>query len=93
MVAGLLDRVVARGDGPAIADEFESFTWSEFNVRQNRLVHGLRGLGVGIGDTVALLGNNRHEWLETLGASSSIGMVLVAINWHFSVDEIACVLG
>jgi long-chain acyl-CoA synthetase len=92
VVAGLLDRVAARGDDLAIADEFESYTWREFNVRQNQLVHGLRGLGLGLGDTIALLGNNRHEWLETLGASSVIGTVLVPINWHFSVDEIAYVL-
>jgi long-chain acyl-CoA synthetase len=92
VVAGLLDRVAVRGDDLAIADEFESYTWREFNVRQNQLVHGLRGLGLGLGDTIALLGNNRHEWLETLGASGLNGTVLVPINWHFSVDEIAYVL-
>ena len=92
MVAGLQDRVAARGEQLALVDEFASYTWSEFNTRQNRLVHGLRGLGLGVGDTIALLGNNRHEWIETLSASGLIGTVLVPVNWHFSVDEIAYVL-
>jgi len=92
MVVGVQERLAERGNDLAIVDEFGSWTWSEFNSRQNRLVHGLRGLGLGLGDTIALLGNNRHEWLETLGVSGLIGTVLVPINWHFSVDEIAYVL-
>ena len=48
--------------------------------------------GDDLGDTLALLGNNRYEWLETLSATSVIGTVLVPINWHFSVDEIAYVI-
>jgi long-chain acyl-CoA synthetase len=92
MVAGLNERVAARGDELAIADEFRELTWREFDTRQNQLIHGLRGLGLGVGDTIAVLGNNRIEWVETLGAGSVVGTVLVPINWHFSVDEIAYVL-
>ena len=92
MVAGLNERVAARGDELAIADEFRELTWREFDTRQNQLVHGLRGLGLGVGDTIGVLGNNRIEWVETLGAGSAVGTVLVPINWHFSVDEIAYVL-
>lgn len=93
MVTGLSERVEQRGDELAIADEFAQFTWAEFNVRQNRLVHGLRGLGLGVGDTIALIGGNRHEWVETFSAAAGgTGLVTVPINWHFSVDEIAYVL-
>ena len=38
-----------------------------------------------------MLGNNRIEWVEMLGAGSGVGNVLVPINWHFSVDEVAYV--
>jgi long-chain acyl-CoA synthetase len=92
MVAGLSERVAARGDELAIADEFRELTWREFDIRQNRLIHGLRGLGLDVGDTIAVLGNNRIEWVETLGAGSAVGTILVPVNWHFSVDEIAYVL-
>ena len=88
----LADRVARRGDELAIADEFGSWTWSEFDARLNRLTHGLRGLGLGLGDTVALLGNNRHEWAEVASVGASIGVITVPVNWHFSVDEVAYVL-
>ena len=92
MVAGLSERVAARGDDLAVADEFRELTWREFNTRQNQLIDGLRALGLGVGNTIAVLGNNRIEWIETLGAGSAVGTVLVPVNWHFSVDEIAYVL-
>jgi long-chain acyl-CoA synthetase len=92
MVATLQERVTARGGELALADEFGSWTWAEYDERVNRLVHGLRGLGLGLGDTVALVGNNRHEWCETFSANGVIGVVTVPVNWHFSTDEIAYVL-
>ena len=92
MVATLVERVAERGDEMAITDEFGSWTWREFNERQNRVIDGLRGLGIGLGDTMAILGNNRHEWIEALGAGGVIGTITVPINWHFSVDEVAYVL-
>ena len=82
MVAGLAERVATRGDELAIADEFRELTWREFDTRQNQLVHGLRGLGLDVGDTIAVLGNNRIEWVETLGAGSAVGTVLVLSLIH-----------
>ncbi|NQY58032.1 MAG: AMP-binding protein [Ilumatobacteraceae bacterium] len=92
MVSTLLERVAARGDELAIADEVGDLTWGEFNERENRLIDGLRGLGLGVGSTIALLGNNRREWVEVLGAGGGIGAVSVPVNWHFSVDEVAYIL-
>jgi long-chain acyl-CoA synthetase len=92
MVAGMQDRLARRGDELAIVDEFGSWTWREHNERVNRLMHGLRGLGLGVGDTMCVVGNNRHEWLEAFAAGSNIGLVMVPVNWHFSADEIAYVL-
>ncbi len=92
MVTTLLQRVEERGDELAIADEFGEWTWRQFNERENRLIDGLRGLGVALGDTMAILGNNRHEWVEALGAGAAIGTITVPVNWHFSVDEVAYVL-
>ena len=92
MVAGLEQRVAERGGDLAIADEFGRWTWSEHNERVNRLIHGLRGFGLGLGDTLCIVGNNRHEWLEAFSAGSNLGLVMVPVNWHFSADEIAYVL-
>jgi len=92
MVATLAERVALRGDEIALIDEFGRFTWREFDERQNRLLHALRGLGLGVGDTVALLGGNRHEWVEVLAVGGSLGLVTVPINWHFSADEVSYIL-
>jgi long-chain acyl-CoA synthetase len=92
MVAGMKERLDDRGDDLAIVDEFGQWTWAEYNDRLNRLIHGLRGLGLGLGDTLCVVGNNRHEWLEAFAAGSSMGLVMVPVNWHFSTEEIAYVL-
>jgi long-chain acyl-CoA synthetase len=91
-VQTLVERVEQRGDELALVDELGSWTWAELDVRLNRLVHALRGAGLGLGDTVALMGGNRHEWCEVAAACTANGMVVVPVNWHFSADEVAYVL-
>jgi long-chain acyl-CoA synthetase len=87
-----MDLIDEKGDEVAIADETGSFTWKQVNDRVNRLIHGLRGLGLGVGDPIALLSNNRHEFLEVNAASFHSGGVLVPVNWHLVPDEIAYIL-
>ncbi len=87
-----MDLLEERGDELAIADETGSFTWKEVNGRVNRLIHGLRSLGLGVGDPIAILSNNRHEFLEVNAASFHSGGVLVPVNWHLVPDEIAYIL-
>ncbi len=81
-----------RGDEIALSDETGSWTWIETNERTNRLIHGLRSLGLGVGDPIAILSNNRHEFLEVNAASFHNGGVLVPVNWHLVADEIAYIL-
>jgi long-chain acyl-CoA synthetase len=81
-----------KGDEVAIADETGSFNWKQVNERVNRLIHGLRSLGLGVGDPIALLSNNRHEFLEVNAASFHSGGVLVPVNWHLVPEEIAYIL-
>jgi long-chain acyl-CoA synthetase len=86
------DIIDRKGDEVALADEFGSWTWRETDARVNRLIHGLRGLGLEVGDPVAILSNNRHEFLEVNAAVSHGGWVLVPVNWHLVPDEIAYIL-
>jgi len=81
-----------RPDEIAMADESGSWTWRQVNERVNRLIHGLRGLGLEVGDPIALLSNNRHEFLEVNAAVSHGGWVLVPVNWHLVADEVAYIL-
>jgi long-chain acyl-CoA synthetase len=93
-MAEILTQIIEEkgGDVFALGDERASFSLAETNARVNRLIHGFRELGLGTGDVVALLSNNRHEWMEVNGAVSHTGLVLVPVNWHLVADEIAYIL-
>ena len=61
----LLDEIVlAKGSEIAVADEYGSTTWQEFDNRVRRLINGLKSSGVGPGDTVAMMMGNRRECFE-----------------------------
>ena len=61
----LLDDIVStKGSEIAVADEFGSTTWSQFDERVRRLINGLKDHGVGPGDTIAMMMGNRRECLK-----------------------------
>jgi acyl-CoA synthetase (AMP-forming)/AMP-acid ligase II len=45
-----------------IIEEEKSFSFSELNVRANRLANALLDLGMRKGDRIAFMGNNCHEF-------------------------------
>ena len=59
----------------------------------NHIAHGLRGLGLQGGDTVALLLPNSVELIETYLAALQIGLYVTPINWHLVGPEVAYILG
>ncbi len=69
-----------------------SLTFGELLQRCNRLVHGLRALGLKKGETVAVLMENEKEFLEIFMAISQAGMYLVPVNWHLNPDDIAYII-
>src|SRR5947209_17739603 len=81
-----------KGDETAVTDELGSYTWNELNERVNRLINGLRTLGFGVGDTIAVLSSNRHEYMEGNSAAFNAGRLLVPVNWHLSPDDLAYIL-
>jgi long-chain acyl-CoA synthetase len=64
----------------------------ELKDRALRAAEGLRSLGVGPGDTVAMLLRNDHELFETTFAASFVGAACVPINWHGLAEEVGYVL-
>jgi long-chain acyl-CoA synthetase len=56
------------------------------------LAHGLRGLGVGRGDRVALLSENRYEWPILDLAALALGAVTVPIYPSSTADQVRHVL-
>jgi long-subunit acyl-CoA synthetase (AMP-forming) len=77
------DRVALRTKG----DEF-SMTWAEYADKVRALAAGLAGLGVGRGDTIALLLTNRPEfhWVDT--AAMHIGATPFSVYNTYSAEQI-----
>lgn len=57
-----------------------------------RATRALASLGVGEGDSVALLLRNDIAFFEASYALAALGAYAVPVNWHFQGDEIAHVL-
>jgi len=68
-------------------------TWSELSDRVAKLAGGFAELGVGKGDTVALMLNNRWEFVPTDMAIVSLGGVPFSIYQTSSPEQIAYVCG
>ncbi len=58
----------------------------------NRLVHGLRALGLQPGDCIATVLDNSAAMLEAFLAAHQAGWYLTPINWHLTAPEIAYIL-
>src|SRR5687768_15148967 len=58
----------------------------------NRLVHALRAIGLGPGDTVAAVLPNGVAMLETYLAALQAGWYLTPINHHLVAPEVAYIL-
>ena len=67
-------------------------TYAETRTRVRRLAKGLYGLGVRGGEKVALLMNNRTEWLLVDFAVTLLGATLVPISTWSRARELAYVL-
>lgn len=87
------DFAQARGDEIALIDARGQTSWGALDARVNALVHGLRGLGLKAGDTIAVVMGNRREWFEMAFACAHGGWTYVPVNWHWVADELAYVFG
>jgi long-chain acyl-CoA synthetase len=87
------DFAQARGEDIALIDERGQSTWGALDARVNALVHGMRGLGLKAGETIAVVCGNRREWFEIALACAHGGWTYVPVNWHWVTDELAYVFG
>ena len=86
--AMLLHQARLRPDHPAVEDGVRRLNFARFNARVNRLANHLLDLDVRRGDRVAILAENRLEYLELLFAAAKIGAVVAALNWRLSDPEL-----
>ena len=94
----LLDQLAAKhGDtGIALQEKrygiWQPITWEGYRRRVRDFAHGLAELGVTAGDVVAVLGDNRPEWLITELAAQALGAAVVGIYPTSVGDEIVHIL-
>ncbi len=87
------DRAHLHPDHPAIQHDGRIRTFRELNERANRASHMLRAIGVGRGDRVAILAENRPEYLEIVLACAKLGAILACQNWRQAPPEVTHSIG
>ncbi len=71
-----------------LVDELGELTWAELDDRATRLAHGLKDLGVGSGESVAVLCRNHRYFVEASTALSMLGSDILYLNTAFSPPQL-----
>jgi fatty-acyl-CoA synthase len=76
------------------ASDGARYSYAELNARANRTARLLRErFGVGTGQRVAILSENRVEYLDLLFACGKLGAILAPLNWRLASPELAYIVG
>jgi fatty-acyl-CoA synthase len=75
------DRIAVEHDGKRI-------TYAELRERAFRLAGSLRARGVELGSRIAMLSENRPEYLEAMLAAANLGAVVACQNWRLAPGEL-----
>jgi long-chain acyl-CoA synthetase len=67
---------------------WQSYSWNEYLKRTAEFAAGLRALGIGKGDILVLIGDNRPEWLWAQLAVQSLGGMALGLYQDSPADEI-----
>jgi len=90
-------------DDYALICEDEYVTWKELNERSNRVAHFLKSNGIGSGDCISLVMQNRIEFLVTLVGIEKVGAIAGLVNTNLTkiplvhcinlIESKKCILG
>ncbi|PNS08470.1 fatty acid--CoA ligase [Solilutibacter silvestris] len=80
--------LVRSPDQEIIYRDMNRFTYRELRQRVGRLANVLRSVGVGFGDTVAIMDWDSHRYLESFYAVPMMGATLQMVNIRLSPDQI-----
>ena len=68
------------GARTAVVCEGDSVTWGDLNARANRYAHFVKAAGLGLGDAVSIMMENRIDFLALLIATNKLGITAGLIN-------------
>lgn len=80
-------------DRPALVHNGVPTTFSELVGRVDRLAHALYAAGVRRQDRIAILSENRPEYLEAILAAGTLGALAACANWRQSDAELTHCFG
>jgi long-chain acyl-CoA synthetase len=81
------------GHVAVITPSGDRVTAGELLAESNRVVHGLRALGLKHGDTIAAMTTNETATLELYLAATQAGLYITPINSHLAPPEVAYIVG
>ena len=67
-------------DRPMMMFEGKTLTWREYNALANKYAHAFKSLGIGKGDVVGLVMENRPEFIATITGLQKLGAAPSLIN-------------
>lgn len=92
-LAGRFDSLaVAHPDRPYIITDSQSYSYRDMQEWSRQLARGLHEIGVRPGERVALVVDNRPEFVAVKLAVARLGAVAVPVNFSYRADELAAVL-
>jgi long-chain acyl-CoA synthetase len=71
---------------------WNAFTWADYQTRVKRMALGMQALGLARGETVALIGNNRPEWIWGEIAAHAAGAMSLGLYQDSIGDEVSYLL-
>ncbi len=83
------DRVRAHPTRVAVREGPRALTYAALHDRVRRLSSALRAAGIEAGDRLAVLSENRIEFLETFLAAAHVGAAVACQSWRLSDAELA----
>lgn len=85
---------VANPDRPAIimGGSGQVISFAELEEQSRRLSQLFRARGLKAGDSIALLMDNRAEYLVITWAAQRSGLYFTPVNWHLKIEEAAYVI-
>lgn len=93
MAGALIDYARDDPDRLAVSDGVTPLSQSALNERVNRVIELLRRNGVGNGGRIAIMAQNCTDFLVVSLAAHLSGVSQIPVNWHFTADEAAYLIG
>jgi len=89
---GFASLAVRHPDRPALVDELGTLTFAEVHRRSNAVARGLAELGVGEGDSVAIMCRNHRGFVDASIGVAKLGADLLYLNTAFAGPQLVDVL-